>query len=84
MPVSGLSVVLDADWEVAVAFSKITICEIELLTLLTKLNMLSAIAALLLCQLSANTHLTFLCPEVLVCFKTFLPHLYSVTFDKKL
>lgn len=38
MPVSVLSVVLDADWEVAAAFSKITICEIELLTLPSILN----------------------------------------------
>lgn len=72
MPVSVLSVVLDADWEVATAFSKITISEIELFTLLTILNitgrLLSASTAPLECQLSANTQLTFLCPYVLVRF----------------
>lgn len=87
MPVSVLSVVLDADWEVVVAFSKITICEI--LTQLTMLNitgtLLSVITALPVCQLSAITLLTFFCPPVLGCCKAFLPHLiYRVTFNKKL
>lgn len=73
MPLCVLSVVLDA--EVAAAFSKIAICEFELLTLLTILNittmLLSTNIASRVCQLSANTQLTSLCPGVLVFFHTF-------------
>lgn len=83
MPVSVLSVVLDADWEVAAAFSKITICEIELFTLLTILNITGRKAAICsYCSSSMSTEcwhsailLLSLCPSV------FLPH--RAAFDKK-
>lgn len=67
MPVSVLSVVSDA--EVTAAYSKIAICGIDFLTLLTIPNitimLLPANIALLVSQISAYTLLTFLCPGVL-------------------